>query len=344
MASGVNSIIEPLDYNSIQTVIAGVLGVGTGNSGYGQALSSSAVASNAIISKAQMAALRTDLSKARVHQTNTAVADGLASIAGNRGTPWQTLQDVNIVGATLVSENIRDQYSQFATGVQSNEDTASAAQLTPGIAVTSQSRSADWNGSISTTFTVTFGGYTQGSLTVSGADHARCFFNAGGSFQLTANNLSYPAGASFSKSDDWHNLLVGFGTLTFSRSTSSITGSLNAGGSVASSTGFRSLTVGAAATRILTQTSSVSVYNENVFYVDVARPTAATMTFKLTYFDQDTGGNQSPVAPGSSPGTPAGPVIDENVQGTLSGTLTTTRPSGANVDVPAATGTASAIA
>jgi len=340
----VGSIIAPLDYNSIQTVIAGVLGVGTGNSGYGQALSSSAVASNAIISKAQMAALRTDLSKARVHQTNTAVADGLASLLSNRGTPWQTLQDVNVAGATIVSENIRDQYSQFATGTQSNEDTASAAQLTPGIAVTSQTRGADWNGSISTTFTVTFGGYNNGQVSVSGADHARCFFNAGGSFQVTANNTSYPGGASFAKSQDWQNMLTGFGTLTFRAGATSITGSVNAGGSVATTTGFRSLTVGAAATRILTQTSSVSVYNENVFYVDVRRPTAATMTFTLIYFDQDTGGNQLPVAPGSSPGTPAGPVVDEPVQGTLSGTLTTTRPSGANVDVPAATGSATAIA
>lgn len=291
-----------------------------------------------------MAALRSDLSKARVHQTNTAVADGLASIAGNRGTPWQTLQDVNIVGSTLVSDSIRDQYSQFATGTQSNEDTAAAAQLTSGIAVTSQSRTANWNGSISTTFTVTFNGYNNGQVTVSGADHARCFFNAGGSFQVSANNLSYPAGASFSKSDDWHNMLIGFGTLTFGTSASSITGSVNAGGSVATGTGFRSLTVGAAATRILTQTSTVSVYNENVFYIDVRRPTADTMTFTLIYFDQDTGGNQTPVAPGSTPGTPAGPVVDEPVTGTLSGTLTTTRPTGANVDVPAATGTATAIA
>jgi hypothetical protein len=339
MASGVNSIIEPLDYNSIQTVIAGVLGTSTGNAGYGQALSSSAVASNAIISKAQMAALRTDLSKARVHQTNVAVVDGLASTLANRGTPWQTLQDVNVAGATIVSENIRDQYSQFATGTQSNADTAAAGQLTPGIAVTSQSRAASWNGTISTTFTVTFAGYTQGALTVSAADHARCFFNAGGSFQITAANGS-PAGA---KGISWRDLLSLFGTLTFRAASTSISGSTNTGGSTNTAVGFRSLTIGAVATRILTQTASAGVYSENRFYIDVRRPSASTLTFQLIYADDDTGGVALTPAPGSTPGTPPGPVVDEDVDGTLSGTITTTRPSGTNVDVPAATGTASAL-
>jgi hypothetical protein len=341
MASGIGSIIEALDYNSIQTVINTVLGVGSGNSGYGQAVSSTPVASNAIISVAQMTALRNDLSKARVHQTNTAIINDVASTPANRGTPWQTLQLVTT--AIPIQEAIRDQYSQFATGVNSNSDVFAAAQMTAGIAVTSQSRSANWNGTVSTTFTITFGGFNNGAVAVSGADHARCFFNAGGSFQITANNTSYPAGASFSKSQDWQNMLTGFGTLTFRAAGSSVTGSFNAGGSVASATGFRSLVEGAAATRIMTQTSSVSVYIENRFYVDVRRPTANTLTFTLIYADDDTGGVALTPAPGSTPGTPPGPVVDEPVTGTLSGTITTTRPSGSNVDIPAATGSASAL-
>lgn len=342
MAAGVGQIIEALDYNSIQTVINTVLGVGSGNAGYGQAVSSSAVSANAVISVAQMTNLRNDLSKARVHQTNVAIINADAQTAGNIGTPWNTLQ---LVDTSIPIRNaIRDQYSQVATQAQAVEDSFASGQMTSGIAVTSQSRTADWNGAVATTFTVTFNGYNNGQVTVSGTDHARCFFNAGGSFQLSASNTSYPAGASFAKSQDWANMLSGFGTLSFSASATGISGSVNAGGSVGSGTGFRSLTVGAAATRILTQTSTVSVYNENVFYIDVARPTGDTLTFTLTYFDQDTGGNQTPVAPGSTPGTPAGPVVDEPVQGTLSGTITTTRPTGANVDVPAATGTATALA
>lgn len=344
MASGVNSIIEPLDYNSIQTVIAGVLGVGTGNAGYGQAISSSAVASNAIISKAQMAALRTDLSKARVHQTNTAVADGLASILANRGSPWQTLQDVNVVAPTTVSENIRDQYSQFATGAQTNSDSAAAGQLTPGVGVTSTQRTAEWNGTISSTVTVTFNGYNNGQVALSGADHARVFFNAGGRINYNASNASWPSDSSSSKSQDWANMLSGFGTVSFSASATAITGSVNTPGAFSSTTGFRSLTIGGSAVRILTQASSVSVYNENRFFIDVSRPTANTLSFVFTFADSDTGGVPLGPAPGSTPGEPDGAPIDENVKGTLTSTVTCTQPTGANVSVTAPTGSATSIA
>jgi hypothetical protein len=319
-----------LDYNAIHNNIAAVMGVGSGQTGYGQAIASTPAAPGEIISTTKFSALRTDLSRARVHQTNSAIIDGLASISANRGSPWQTLQ--SITAQTIISEAIRDQYLQFSDGVTLNKDAAAAAQLTPNISVASASRTTNWGGasqvqSLSHTITVTFNGYTQGSLTVSAADHARCFFNAGGTIQISASRTGT---AVTTKDTDWTNMLSGFGNLTFGSTTSSISGTINSPGSVQTTRGFFNVTVGAAAVALMTQASSVTQYAENRYIVTVARPTANTIAFAITFQDNDTG-DQSGL----------GPSVDEQVTGTLTSTVRCTRPSGSNVDVPAPSGTSS---
>lgn len=323
------------DYNNIQTVIASVLGVGSGTSGYGQAVSSSPVSAGSAITVAQWTNLRNDLSKARVHQTNSAVIDGLASITANRGSPWQTLQLIN--SSTTVSEDIRDQYSQFVTGgVNGNKDTiAASGQSTPGVSLTSTPRTTNWGSggdvSISHTITLTFGGYTPpGGSAVIGADHIRCFFNAGGSIQITASRTG---AAATSKDTDWTNMLAGFGTFSFRANGCGVSGSLNSGGSVNAAQGFRALTAGGSSITCLTQTSSVTQYAENRFTIQAIRPaTTNQLQFIITYRDTDTGDQ-----------TGVGPAVDEPVTGTLTTTCTCTRPSGSNVDVPAPSGSSTAL-
>lgn len=320
-------------YNAIQSSISAIMGVGSADSGYGQALSSAQVSPGQIISVSQWTNLRNDLAKARVHQTNVAVVDGLASIAANRGSPWQTLQ---VIGAsTFISDQIRDQYTQFASGVTLNKAQAAAAQLTPNVSVSETTRAGSWGGasqiqSLSHSITVTFNGYTQGSLTVSPADHARCFFNAGGSIQISANRTGT---AATTKDTDWTNMLTGFGALNFRSNTSDTNASLNSPGSVVSSRGFFNVTVGAAAVSLMTQASSVSKYAENRYIVTVERPTTNTIRFNITFQDNDTGDQ-----------TGLGGPIDEQVTGTIVSTCRCTRPSGSNVDVPAPTGSGTAIA
>lgn len=318
------------DYNNIQSAISSVMGLGSGTTGYGQGITSALVVGGATITVAQWVNIRNDLSKARVHQTNSAVVDGLASIAANRGSPWQTLQLVT--STTTISEDIRDQYNQFATGVQANKDTiAASGQSTAGISLTSSTRSTNWGGtslvqSVNHVLTLTFAGYTSGSLTVPNTDHARCFFNAGGSIQITASRSGTAANT---KDTDWTSMLSGFGTFNFRNTTCSVSGTLNSPGSVAV-TGFSSLTVGAAATTVLTQASSASKYAENRYTISVRRPASNTLEFTITFQDADVGDRPVP-----SPPPPYGPLVDEPVTGTLTSTVTCTRPSGSNVDVPA---------
>ena len=319
-------------YNAIQSNIAATMGVGSGDTGYGQALSSAQVTPGQIISVSQWTNLRSDLAKARVHQTNVAVADGLASISANRGSPWQTLQ---VIGSnTFISESIRDQYSQFASGVSLNKAQAATAQMLPNVAVTSTPRAGNWGGaglpqSLSHSITVTFGGYTQGSLTVSPENHARCFFNAGGSIQISASRTGT---AATTKDTDWTNMLSGFTNLNFRASSSSTDSAVNSPGSVQTTRGFFNVTVGAAAVALMTQASSVSKYAENRYIVTVERPTSSTIRFNITFQDNDTGDQ-----------TGLGGPIDEAVTGTITSVCRCTRPQGSNVDVPAPTGSATAL-
>ncbi len=84
------------DYNNIQAVISSVMGIGTGTTGYGQPIASSPVSQSTTMTSTQWDQLRDDLTKARVHQTNTGVSTASTTI----GSPWQTLFDVTPVEVT----------------------------------------------------------------------------------------------------------------------------------------------------------------------------------------------------------------------------------------------------
>jgi len=81
MAAGQFNKIEWSDYNAIQSVIAPVLGAtptASGNTGYGQSVASSQVTQYAKITNIQWGNLRTDILRARQHQTGTDLTSTLA--------------------------------------------------------------------------------------------------------------------------------------------------------------------------------------------------------------------------------------------------------------------------
>ena len=337
--AGVGTRASAADFNAIQSVISSVMGLGTGTTGYGQGIASTAVSANSLISETQWDNLRSDLTKARVHQTGVAVATGSTA----SGSPWQTLFDVT--SSTVLSEAIRFQYQDFVdNGVNPNRLAVAASQLTPNVVLSTTTRGpgANWgspgNIAISHTITVSFGGYTSGSLTVSAADHARCFFNAGGSIQIRASRTGT---AATSKDTDWTNMLgngtinSGFGDFTLRAATSTFTGSLNpvAGFTFPSSTGWATMSSNAGApTNFITQGSSISQYAENRYTIN-AHKTASTIVFVITFRDADVGDQ-----------TGLGPAVDELVTGTITSTCLCTSPSGSNVSVPAPTASGTAIA
>jgi hypothetical protein len=312
-----------VDFNNIRATVNNVLGVGAGQTGYGQTLLSTAAQPGAVIASTLWNNIRTDMSKARVHQTNVAVADGTA----NDG---QTLR--LITPTTTITEDIRLQYATFADRINTDRNLAAAGQLTPSVVMSGLgpvSRSDAWGGAIDTishTVTITFPGYGS----ISGDDHARAFFNAGGSIQIGAALAS----GTGSKGSTWSTMLSSVGTYSLRSASSTITGSVNTGGALASGTGFYSLTVGAASpgTTVLTQAAAAGKYVENRYIIQVRRPSNNTLAFIITYQDNDAGDK-----------TGTGGPVDEDVGGTVTTTFTCTRPSGSNVDVLAPTGTSSTL-
>jgi hypothetical protein len=180
MAIGSGNSILAADYNAIQTIVANVLGTGSGQSGYGQAVSSSQVAAGNNITASQMQNLKSDLDKISYKQTNAASTAPSVSVGGQMtATDWSS-------------------YSSQATTLQTNKFTLSSAQATETVGVNPTFTS--WNGTRTHAVTVAFGS----------ADAARYFFNSGSQIRIVPSQSGFSS--SVSKGGRWSAI---FSTVTF---------------------------------------------------------------------------------------------------------------------------------
>jgi hypothetical protein len=111
-----NNLITPLTYNNLQATVARVLGVGTGNSGYGQLVASSQIVTppETEISVQQWTNLRNDLVKCYAHQTNVAATNTSAIVS--KTPPALQL----ITNTALISNDIAQQYANFVSNINAN--------------------------------------------------------------------------------------------------------------------------------------------------------------------------------------------------------------------------------
>jgi len=288
----VGDTITAARYNNIRARIAAVIGVGSGDEGYGQAVSSSTIAVGATITAQDMVNLYNDMYKIRYHQTGSPT---LAEIA--QPTVGDTVEDSN-----STSKEGYAQYEALSITAQADRLSAAADQL--GLqAGTSSQRTSSWSTDINHTFTVTFGGYsvTNGdgsTTTVSGTDHMRVFFNAGGTI-----NLSGTIGSGNTNiNNDWRNLMNSVGTVVFGRSTTS-------NGSVGTNYGYANLP--GSFTTIFNKTASA--YSANDYLIEASK-SGAVLTFRVT-FNEDKGPN---------------PNFDEAVTATTTSTAQMNRPNNTN--------------
>ena len=293
----VGDTITAARYNIIQARIAAIIGQGSGDEGYGQARASSTAAVGATITAQDMVNLFTDMTKIRLHQTGSVPSDIASPSVGD------TVEDSN-----ATSKEGYAQYESLSTTCQASRLTAAASQL--GLqAGTSSQRTASWSTDINHIFTVTFGGYSvtngDGSVTtISGTEHMRVFFNAGGTINLSG---SIGSGSS-TINNDWRNLMTSVGTVVFGRSTTS-------NGSVGTNYGYSNLPSGY--TTIFNKTASA--YSANDYLIE-AQKSGAVLTFRVT-FNEDKGPN---------------PNYDEAVTATTTSTAQLKRPNNASsVDIAA---------
>ena len=195
--------------NNLQSSISLILGTGSGQNGYGQAVTSLPVNNTGdVVEAADMNAIYADILKARVHQVG--VGDvGIAEVVQNLNiVAEQTSNFINDQGESLTDpdgfkKGIED-FESLMTQVQTDKALIhpSQAAIEPGI---SSTRSSTWNGLIVHEVAVTF----------SSAAAKRFFFNTGGEIRLSANNT----GASTPKGLDWAQLCSQIGIIKFSAET-----------------------------------------------------------------------------------------------------------------------------
>jgi hypothetical protein len=197
--AGVNTAVLATDYNTIQSNVSTVLGNGSGDSGYGQSVSSAQVARTNKITVAQWNALRNDLLKARNHQTNM-------DESGYLTTPSTTIR---------IKESDRLAYKTFSDTITSNRlitpPSSQASLTTLGTAT----RTSPWATEISHTATITF----------ASNDQARYFFNSGSSIKFSSSLTGISSGISLLVNQSWQTLLSNMGVISFSAYSTTRSGS-----------------------------------------------------------------------------------------------------------------------
>lgn len=290
----VGDTITAARYNQLQARINGVMGKGSGDEGYGQALQSFQVSAEATIEADHMSRLFTDIKKARVHQTGslpTEIADIAVAdlIEDSNPTSKKGMAEFESLSLDVVADklNIATGQAGIETGVTSFTDT-------------------DWNGTIYHEVTVTFQAYnvTNGDGTttnITASDHRRAFFNAGGEI-VFSGSLAAGGGAI---DTDWRTLLTNVGLVRFGHSATSNGSEGTVIGHVDLTTSYQT---------IFTKTASSYADNDYTIQAKEDAADGPVLRFRI-YFNDDKGPN---------------PNFDEAVTPRTTSTVQCNRPNNAN--------------
>lgn len=273
-------LIQATDYNGFVSTTAGanindIWGTGTGDKGWGQTALGT-VSAAGTVTATQWASLVNTLTSMG-SQTNTTLTARTAPTAG------QTISILSNVATDLTSVTA-NRGNAAASGTTSSTWTGSTART-----ATTGGGDADWT--LTWTQTVTF----------ASADAARYFFNAGGLIRLDMSKTS----TGTDKDADWNTFVATVGTLYFSGRVNSAaqtiagtsyTGFTRVGGSGTPSpnlttTGFYSLTPGAAATTMWQLNSTVSPYSGDFIRIQASVDSGSSqITFTTTWFSDGLSG------------------------------------------------------
>ena len=303
MAVSTGDNITAAQFNSLQSRVENVMGTGSGDSGYGQTLSSAQVAVTDTVQATDMINIKTDIDKANNHQIGSnssisAIAVGKVIGADATGDTTSTLTDT--------TGGFND-YETAVGVIETNKLSIDSGNSSVESAISSQ-RTTNWNGIITHDFNITF----------SDANQRRYFFNAGGEIRFSASRAG---GSSYSKNTDWTNMLSNMGTIKFGRTDTTCTGT-----GTTTTIGNSDLT--STYQTIFTKDGSGN-YAENQYEVQARYQTVdgqdKVLQFTVRFEDNDAGDQQGVFLPG--------PAVDEDVSGTITSTIQQLRATGSNVQV-----------
>lgn len=215
----------------------------------------------------------------------------------------------NVSTSSLISASVFNQYETLISTVSSdpNRYTVGTGQWTTATGLTGTLASG-WNGVQYLQFTATF----------ASSNERKAFFNAGGAINIVGS-IAYTG--TEAKTLDWQTMFTNLGTVVFNyKETTSGAGTDTTGNYDVTTTTWQSLASGV----------GTSPYAENDILVDVRQNSASQLEFRVTLRDDDAGDRPVP-----SPPPPYGPLVDENVKGTTTITVTSKKPNGTSVSVPA---------
>lgn len=313
MAVNVGDNITAAQFNGLQSRVEQVLGNGSGDFGYGQAVSSAQVSAGDNVTAASMVDLKTDMNKCWNHQTGDNIPLATISTGDVIGA------DVTGDGVTFAADNTYTIDNSVSDGgfndylskmdeIETNRFDIDPDESTVANLAT-DTRTSTWNGSISCVFQAQF----------NDADERRHFFNSGGQLRIS----SAGANGSGSKSSDWATIISNPGQVQLGYNYATITGSTN--GVTLTSIGNNGLT--SSYQDIMEKQGSAAVYAENRYRVEARATDGKTIQFRVTFEDNDAGDQQA-VDP-----APYGPAEDEDVNLDITVTLQTRRATGTYVSV-----------
>jgi hypothetical protein len=299
--------ISPSDYNNIRDKVVNVMG--TGASGYGQSLVSTTATSANVISATLWNGLRTDMIKARQHQTGIDESANLPILTRT----------------TTITEVIRDTFNSYADTIVANNRVIADNQGTVENIITTTAYASTWNTVL----------YHRVVVTFATANAAKYFFNAGGQIRFKASRLGT---AASSKDTEWTNILgdeadggtnKGMGSISMNYTATTTIAGTNAVGraGTGSAIGFYDLLTADPGQQIYIVTSDpatgygINDYNISARIDAAPGSTGRILTFVVQFRDDVAGGT------------------DEAVTGSLKSFVQVFRPSGSNVSVSGPTGT-----
>lgn len=299
MAEG--DLVTAARFNNLQARIGTVMGIGGGQEGYGQQLNSSSAISGDIIRASDMAALYSDMIRARKHQTGT-IPNTISSILSG-----DLVNDDD--NAPYDTDSFKA-FEEMMLDIENDSFLLNSSEATLE-SLTSSSTTNPWNTSIFYEFTVVFNGYTLPNGTpVSANDHRRAFFNSGGEVRISAN----VSGGTGLKSENWRSVLQNIGVVRFNYTQT------QASAGTGSNTGnYDLVSPGTEYTQLFVKFADPGAYTENNYKVYAKSLSDSRIQFKVEFNDEDTGD----------------PGFDESVNGTTSVAVQVLRASGNSVDVPA---------
>jgi hypothetical protein len=315
MTYSLGGLIQAVDYNGFASTTSGanvnnIWGTGSTDSGYGQSTTLATVSAGGTVTATQWAGLVNRISSIASH-TNTSITARTPPVAGNL---IQVLAAVN----TDLTNCTNNRGNAVASGTEVGTFTGAVSKTTA-------------TGSGGSAWTITF---TQ-TVTFASANATRYFFNGGGLIRLQYGKTS----TGTDHDPDWNTLAGQPGSIFFSgrvagttntiagqayTGTTRLSGSGGTQTTLATTTGYYSLTAGAAATTIFQLNNASAPYTPEFIRTTVALNAGSTvLTFVTTWVDDGTGGagTSANISGGTATSSPS-----TTITGTAPTTLLTFRP------------------